>query len=202
MGFDMRVNEFMQEIRWHGRGGQGTKTAALLLAETVIEEGKYAQGFPEYGPERMGAPVRAYNRIDNKPIRLYCQIKKPGIVVVLDETLLDVVDPADGLREEGTVLINTKKDAKEIRRIFNLGPAQKVYTVNATQIAIETIGRNIPNTVMMGALIKITGIISLEGFEKNFRKKFERKYAGHIIEANLRAIKRAYAEVRAEDENE
>ncbi|MBI3656514.1 MAG: 2-oxoacid:acceptor oxidoreductase family protein, partial [Acidobacteria bacterium] len=123
----------MIEIRWHGRGGQGTKTAALLLAETVIEEGKYGQGFPEYGPERMGAPVRGYNRVDDQPIRLHCGIKRPNVVVILDASLLDSEEVADGLADDGFLLVNTNRSPAEIWSSLSLKPTQRVYTTNASE---------------------------------------------------------------------
>jgi len=187
----------MVEIRWHGRGGQGVKTAALLLAETVIEEGKYGQGFPEYGPERMGAPVKGYDRISEQPIRIHSPIKNPDVVVVLDETIIAAEDVTEGLRKGGTVLVNTPKSPQEIRKFLRLQDG-KVHTLDATKIALDTIGRPIPNMVMIGALIKLTNILDLETFEKNFRKKFEKRLAPEVVEGNIKAIRRAFEEVRSE----
>ncbi len=187
----------MWEIRWHGRGGQGTKTAVLLLAESVITEGGYAQGFSEYGPERMGAPVTGFNRIDQKPIRLRCPILEPHVVVVLDESLLEVVDVTCGLKPDGMVLVNTPKGPGETRACLNLSQG-RVYTVDATGIALETLGRPIPNTVMVGALIGLTGVLSCDAFLHSLSKKFAPIYARPLLEGNERAVKRAFAEVRGE----
>jgi pyruvate ferredoxin oxidoreductase gamma subunit len=188
----------MIEIRWHGRGGQGVKSAALLLAETVIEEGRFGQGFPEYGPERMGAPVRGYNRVDGKPIRLHCGIKRPNIVIVLDESLLVADNIREGLAEDGLLLVNTARCPHEIHTQLGLGSGQRAYTVDATQIALDTIGKPIPNTVMIGALMKLTRLMDLDRFEHSFKKKFQRKFAPRVLDGNLQAIRRAYEEVASE----
>lgn len=187
----------MLEIRWHGRGGQGTKTAVLLLAESVITEGGYAQGFSEYGPERMGAPVIGFNRVDDKPIRRHCPIKEPQVVVVLDESLLETVDVAAGLRADGTVLVNTAKSPQEIRTHLNLSGGH-VYAVDATGIAMEALGRPIPNTVMIGALISLTQVMTSEAFARSFAKKFAHLYARPVLEGNAKAVRRAFAEVKGE----
>jgi len=187
----------MIEIRWHGRGGQGVKTAAMLFAETAIEEGKYAQGFPEYGPERMGAPVKGFTRIDDKPIRLHSGIEKPSVVVVLDPTLMDTMDVTEGLKDNGIVIVNTGKPPSEIRKKLKLENA-KVYTVDATKIALDTIGKPIPNTVMLGALVKVTGVLALDVLVKNIVKKFTKRYNSEVAEANVKAIKKAFEEVKGE----
>jgi pyruvate ferredoxin oxidoreductase gamma subunit len=188
------------EIRWHGRGGQGAKTAALLLAESASQVGKFIQGFPEYGPERMGAPVTAYNRISDKPIRIHCNIANPNVVVVLDPTLIGTTtDVAKGVHEDGIFIINTNKSPEEMRKKLGIKTG-KVYTVDANQISLETIGRVIPNTPLMGALIRVTGIIPYEAFVEDTKKQLEKKFRSkpEVIEGNLKAIERAYQEVKGE----
>jgi pyruvate ferredoxin oxidoreductase gamma subunit len=188
----------LTEIRWHGRGGQGAKTAALLFGEAVLGQGKYMQAFPEYGPERMGAPVQSFNRISQEPITLHCQVTSPQVVVILDPTLIGVVDVTHGLPADGTVIINTDQAASKFRKLLNLS-SQKVFTINASQVAEETIGRNIPNTPMMGALVKATGLLDFEEMLDDTRKKLEKKFRSkpEVIDGNLKAIRRAYDEVTA-----
>ena len=164
----------MLEVRWHGRGGQGAKTAAMLFAETAIDEGKYGQGFPDYGPERMGAPMRGFTRVSEEPILVHCGIEEPQIVVVLDQTLLDCVDVSEGVPDDGTIIVNTHLQPKQIREKLKM-KGRKIYTLNATQIALDTIGRPIPNTVMLGALIKLTNLFDLEILEKKYCKKIHKK---------------------------
>ena len=185
------------EIRWHGRGGQGAKTAAILLGEAVSASGKYIQAFPEYGPERMGAPVLAYNRISEDPIRLHCQVANPSMVVVLDATLIGKADVTLGVPDDGLYIINTNLSPKEMRKRLDL-TGGKVYTLDATQISMETIGRNIPNTPMMGALIKTTGLLTIEEFIKNTKERLEAKFRPDVVEKNIKAIERAYQEVEGE----
>lgn len=185
------------EIRWHGRGGQGAKTASFLLAESLIDQGKFAQGFPDYGPERMGAPIRGYNRISDEPVRLHCDVASPGIVVVLDPTLIGTDDITGGLLADGTVLVNSPRGADEIRRELGL-QGGNVFTVNATGIALEEIGRPIPNLPMIGALLKITELADIDSMTSIVRKKFEGKFSKQIIEGNVKAMKRAYEEVKAD----
>ncbi|MEK9149858.1 MAG: 2-oxoacid:acceptor oxidoreductase family protein [Candidatus Desantisbacteria bacterium] len=187
----------MIEIRWHGRGGQGAKTAALLFADAVMHEGKWVQAFPEYGPERMGAPVQAFNRVSDEPILLHCGITNPNIVVVLDPTLCSAIDVAAGLVENGSLLVNTEKKPEDFRKEMGLS-TKAIFTIDASKIAMETIGKNIPNTPMLGALIKVSEVIPLATIisytEKKMAKKFKDK--PEIIKGNLEAIKRAYDEVR------
>ncbi len=185
------------EIRWHGRGGQGAKTAAFLLAEALVEQGKFGQGFPDYGPERMGAPIRAYNRISDRPVRLHCDVKNPGIVVVLDPTLIGSGDITTGLSPDGVVLVNSPLGPGEIRTKLGLNGC-KVYTVDATGIALQEIGRPIPNSPMIGALLKVTELAEIDSMAKIVGKKFEGKFSKDIIDGNIKAMKRAYEEVRAE----
>ncbi|MDD3926459.1 MAG: 2-oxoacid:acceptor oxidoreductase family protein [bacterium] len=187
------------EIRWHGRGGQGAKTAALLLADAALGEGKHIQAFPEYGPERMGAPVQAFNRISEEPIRLHCQVTNPSIVVVLDPTLVGSVNVVAGLPEDGIILINTAETPAAVRERLSI-KGLKVFTVDASGIAKEKIGRDVPNTPMMGALIKVTNLLDftkmLEDNKKKLTKKFRNK--PEVIAGNLEAIETAYREVKSE----
>ena len=184
-------------IRWHGRGGQGAKTAALLLAQSALEEGKYSQGYPDYGPERMGAPMRGFNRISTKPILLHSAIENPDIVIVLDETLLEIANVSDGLTDDGVIVVNTQKTPKEIRELLKLKGA-KVHTIDATKISIDELGKPIPNAPMIGALLKVTGLLNLDIVKKNLRAKFEKKFKSKIVEGNINAIQRAYEEVKGE----
>ncbi|MBN2542587.1 2-oxoacid:acceptor oxidoreductase family protein [bacterium] len=182
------------EIRWHGRGGQGAKTAATFLAAAAIASGKYAQGFPEYGPERRGAPMKGFTRISDEPVKVHCGVETPNIVVILDETLLEVVDVAEGIAEDGIILLNSNCDPKLIRDQLNFHTG-KVATVDATTISIEELGKAIPNTPMLGALIKVSEILSIDNIYTDIQKKFEKKFSEKIIQGNLNAIKRAYEEV-------
>jgi len=185
------------EIRWHGRGGQGAKTAALLFAEAALATGKYIQAFPEYGPERMGAPVQSFDRISDQPITLHCGITEPDYVVILDPSLMDSVPVAEGLKANGKVVVNTSFPPAEIAKRLDIDPKQ-VFVVNASQIAQETIGLNIPNTPMLGALVKVIGDLELEGLLEDTRKKLEVKFRHkpQVIEGNLQSIRRAYNEVK------
>jgi len=184
------------EIRWHGRGGQGAKTGAQLLAEAALDEGKYIQAFPEYGPERAGAPMRAFTRIAEKPINLHCGVTDPEVVVVVDPTLLDAVNVVDGLPEDGVLLINTDQSPDQIREKINF-PTGRVFTVDATEIALDTVGLPLPNTPMLGALVKAIGIVSIKSVEENFKKKFLKKIGEEKTKGNIEGIRRAYEEVRS-----
>lgn len=192
------MSDQMIEIRWHGRGGQGAKTAALLFAEAALATGKYIQAFPEYGPERMGAPVLAFNRISEKPITLHCGITSPSFVVILDPTLMDSVPVVDGLKDGGKVIVNTSLTSAEIATRLKIQPSQ-VFTVNASQIAQETIGMNIPNTPMLGALVKVIGTLDLNGVLSDTQHKLELKFRHkpQVIAGNLDSIKRAFNEVKS-----
>lgn len=189
----------LTEIRWHGRGGQGAKTASLLLADAALASGKYIQAFPEYGPERMGAPVASFNRISSIPISLHSGVTNPRIVIVLDPTLMDSVDVTDGMPSDGTLLVNTEKSPADIKSQFSIASGIKVCTVDASMISTETIGRDIPNTPMLGALIKATGILDFKEMIDDTRKKLEKKFKTkpEVIEGNLKAIERAYNEVKS-----
>ncbi|MDO8682259.1 MAG: 2-oxoacid:acceptor oxidoreductase family protein [Armatimonadota bacterium] len=189
----------LTEIRWHGRGGQGAKTAALLLGDAALAEGKYIQAFPEYGPERTGAPVQSFNRISDQPITIHSQVKSPSVVVVLDPTLIGTVDVTAGLTQDGVIIINTNKPASEIKAKLSLN-GRKLFTIDASKIARETIGMDIPNTPMLGALVKVTGLLSYETVMDDTRKKIEQKFKNkpEVIEGNLKAIERAYNEIKSD----
>lgn len=181
------------EIRWHGRGGQGAWTASELLARAAIHEGKYIQSFPEFGPERMGAPVAAFTRISSEPIRIHSAVYNPDVVAVLDPTLLKTVAVTEGLNEEGTIIINAKDEPKEIRRILKTEKG-KVWTVPATEIAIKILGMPITNTAMLGAVARATEIVKLESIEKIVKERFRLD----IAEKNFTVIKEAYKEAKSE----
>lgn len=184
----------MLEIRWHGRGGMGAKTAALLLGEAMIHQGKYIQAFPEYGPERRGAPVTSYNRISDNPIKIHYGIKEPDVVMVLDPTLLQTERVREGLNEDTILIVNSKMQPEEIKKKFNINA--KVYTVDATGISEEILSRNLPNTPMLGALVRVTGLIDFDTFLKAVEERLKVKYKENIVKGNLKAIKKAYEEVK------
>jgi pyruvate ferredoxin oxidoreductase gamma subunit len=188
----------LTEIRWHGRGGQGAKTASLLFADAALAQGLYIQAFPEYGPERMGAPVAAFNRISSAAILLHSGISSPSIVVVLDPTLTESVNVTEGMPDNGVLLINTEKSPADIKKELNITGSIKVFTVDASTISKETIGREIPNTPMLGALIKATGVLDFKAMVEDTHKKLEKKFKSkpEVIEGNLKAIERAYNEVK------
>ena len=183
----------MIEIRWHGRGGQGAKTAALLLADAAFFTGLYVQGFPEYGPERMGAPITAYTRLDDEPIRGHSNIYEPDIVVVVDETLIGAVDVTKGLKKDGKVIVNTNKDPVDVRKKFGDFDGI-VYAIDAGDISVRTIGKNLPNTPLLSAVVKVGEIMSQEDFNKNMEDSFKHKFAAkpEVIEGNMNAIREAW----------
>lgn len=187
----------MIEIRWHGRGGQGAKTASLLLADAAFNTGKYIQGFPEYGPERMGAPITAYNRISSSPIRIHSNIYEPDYVVVVDDTLLDSVDVTAGLKPEGAIVINTVKEDEDIKKTLK-GYSGKVYKIDARKISMETLGKYFPNTPMLAAIIKVSKIMNEDDFLKDMQGSFKHKFAKkpEVIEGNMKAIEMALKEVK------
>ncbi|MFO7899671.1 MAG: 2-oxoacid:acceptor oxidoreductase family protein [Planctomycetota bacterium] len=187
----------MTEIRWHGRGGQGAKTAAQLVAQVAMKEGKSSQGFPEYGPERMGAPIRGYTRLSEGAVRLHCPIEHPDVVVILDETLLGMPALIDGVTDETVFVVNSESDPAEVRAKLGIEKGA-VMCVPATKIAIDEIGRPIPNTPMIGALIKATGCIQLDSAKENVKKKFLKKFGERVVQGNIRAIERAHEEVKSE----
>ena len=181
------------EVRWHGRGGQGAKTAALLLADVAFKTGKNVQGFPEYGPERMGAPITAYNRISDGKIRVHSNIYTPDSVVVVDETLLLSVDVTAGLKRNGAVIINTPKSREEIADKLN-GYEGRVYTVDARKISEETLGKNFPNSPMLAAIVAVSGVMDRETFIGEMRASYEHKFAKkpEVIDGNMKALEMAY----------
>ncbi|AYD41163.1 pyruvate synthase [Clostridium fermenticellae] len=185
------------EIRWHGRGGQGAKTASLLLADAAFNTGCYVQGFPEYGPERMGAPITAYNRISTEKLTVHSNIYEPDYVVVVDESLLESVDVTAGLKENGAIVINTKKSPEEIKKHLR-GYKGKVCTIAAGKISEEALGKNFPNTPMLGAVVKVSGIMDEEAFIKDMEASFAHKFATkpEVLNGNMEALKRSMKEVK------
>lgn len=189
--------ENLIEIRWHGRGGQGTKTASLLLADAAFNTGKYIQGFPEYGPERMGAPITAYNRISDNPITVHSNIYEPDYVVVVDDTLLETVDVTAGLKTNGAIVINTTKSSDYLKSVLK-GYQGKVYTIDARKVSTEALGRYFPNTPMLAAIVKVTGIMNDEDFLKDMEGSFKHKFAKkpEVIDGNMKALEMALKEVK------
>lgn len=187
----------LTEIRWHGRGGQGAKTAALLLADVAFQTGKYVQGFPEYGPERMGAPITAYNRISDKQIRVHSNIYEPQYVVVVDESLLETVDVTKGLKKEGAILINTERAKEDIIPHLK-GYEGKVYTIDAKKVSLATMGKYFPNTPLLAAIVKVAGIMDEDIFLKEMEASFKHKFASkpEVIDGNMAALKMAMQEVQ------
>ena len=185
------------EIRWHGRGGQGAKTASLLLADVAFSTGKYIQGFPEYGPERMGAPITAYNRISSKPIEVHSNIYEPDYVVVVDETLLKAVDVTNGLKEKGAIVINTTKSLDEIKPLLK-NYNGNIYTIDAKKISEDALGKYFPNVPMLAAIEKIAGIMPDDDFMKNMEESFKHKFAKkpEVIDGNMQALKIALNNVK------
>ena len=187
----------LTEIRWHGRGGQGAKTAALLLADVAFQAGKHVQGFPEYGPERMGAPITAYDRISDKEIRVHSNIYEPDFVAVVDDTLLASVDVTAGLKSDGGILINTQKAASEILPLLKDYPG-KVYLINAHDVCMKTLGQYFPNTPMLAAMVKISEVMELEIFLKEMETSLQHKFARkpEVLDGNMKALKLALEEVK------
>ena len=184
------------EIRWHGRGGQGAKTASLLLADAAFNTGKYIQGFPEYGPERMGAPITAYNRISNKPITIHSNIYEPDYVVVVDDTLLETVDVTAGLQATGAIVINTTKTPEYLKSKLKDFKGE-IYTIDARKVSMETLGRYFPNTPMLAAIVKVSKIMDEQDFINDMKGSFKHKFAKkpEVIEGNMKAIEMALNEV-------
>lgn len=191
------MSDKMVEIRWHGRGGQGAKTACLLLADVAFSSGKHVQGFPEYGPERMGAPITAYNRISDDRCTIHSNIYEPDYVVVVDETLLTAVDVTSGLKPEGAVIINSDKSPEELKPLL-AGYTGKVATIDAGKISEEFLGKNIPNTPMLAAVVKVSGVIGEEQFLADMEQSFRHKFADkpQVVDGNLKALKKSMEEVR------
>ena len=188
------------EIRWHGRGGQGAKTASLLLADAAFNTGKYIQGFPEYGPERMGAPITAYNRISDDPITIHSNIYEPDYVVVVDDTLLESVPVTAGLKDTGAIIINTTKPADYLKKVLN-GYSGDIYTIDARKVSMETLGKYFPNTPMLAAIVKVSHIMDDDAFLKDMEGSFKHKFAKkpEVIEGNMKAIEMALKEVKKVD---
>ena len=186
------------EIRWHGRGGQGAKTAALLLADVCFKTGAYVQGFPEYGPERMGAPITAFNRISDKEIRVHSNIYTPDLVVVVDETLLKSVDVTNGLKENGAIIINTDKSVDEIRPLLKNHDGSiyggKVYTLDARKISVEALGKYFPNSPMLAAVVAVIQIMDWDQFIEEMRASYAHKFAKkpEVIDGNMKALTLTY----------
>lgn len=187
----------MTEIRWHGRGGQGAKTACLLLADAAFASGLYVQGFPEYGPERMGAPITAYNRISKTPCTIHSNIYKPDFVVVVDESLLSSVDVTAGLNPEGGIIINSPKAPEELKPLLR-GYEGAVYTVDARRISEECLGKYFPNTPMLAAVVQVSQVVDSGEFVANMRDSYQHKFASkpHVIQGNMNALMTAMKEVR------
>lgn len=185
------------EIRWHGRGGQGAKTASLLLADAAFNTGKYIQGFPEYGPERMGAPITAYNRISDMPIRIHSNIYEPDYVVVVDDTLLESVDVTAGLKKSGAIVINTTKSSEELKNLLKEYEGE-IYTIDARKVSMETLGKYFPNTPMLAAIVKVSKIMKEEDFLNDMEGSFKHKFAKkpEVIEGNMKALEMALQEVK------
>ncbi len=186
----------MIEIRWHGRGGQGAKTASLLLADAAFNTGKYIQGFPEYGPERMGAPMTAYNRVDEKEIRIHSNVYEPDYVVVVDDTLIGPVDVTKGLKKEGAILVNTSESLTKIKEKLK-GYDGKVYILDATKISLECLKANFPNTALLAAIIKITNIMDRDTLIKDMEGSFKHKFARkpEVIPPNMECLTRGFDEL-------
>ncbi len=185
----------LTEIRWHARAGQGAVTAAKLVAETALSQDLYMQAMPEYGPERMGAPIKAFTRISDDPIEIHNNIEHPDVVCVLDETLLDVIDVTEGLSENGAVIINTCSPPSAVRGVLGVPETVTVACIDASGIAMETIKRDIPNTPMVGALARVTGVVELEALKGLLVKTFGKKFAQDVIDQNLTSVTRSYEEV-------
>ena len=185
------------EIRWHGRGGQGAKTAALLLADVAFKTGKYVQGFPEYGPERMGAPITAYNRISDEVIRVHSNIYDPEFVVVVDESLLETVDVTAGLKKEGAILVNTARPKEEIIPHLK-GYEGNLYTIDAHKVSMEAMGKYFPNTPLLAAIVKVANIMDEETFLREMQASFKHKFASkpEVIDGNMKALEMALKEVK------
>ena len=185
------------EIRWHGRGGQGAKTASLLLADAAFNTGKYIQGFPEYGPERMGAPITAYNRISSSPITVHSNIYEPDYVVVVDDSLLECVDVTAGLKTSGAIVINTTKDDEYLKEALK-GYEGDIYKIDARKVSMETLGKYFPNTPMLAAIVKVSNIMSEEEFLADMINSFKHKFAKkpEVIDGNMKALEMALHEVK------
>lgn len=184
------------EIRWHGRGGQGAKTAALLLADVAFKAGKFVQGFPEYGPERMGAPITAYNRISGEPVTVHSNIYSPDYVVVVDDGLLESTDVTHGLKEDGAVIINTEKEKEELLPLLH-DYKGAVYTLNAKDISMKALGKNYPNSPMLAAVVAVSGAMEQDAFMREMEASFQHKFAKkpEVIDGNMKALELTFEEI-------
>ncbi|MBR1781349.1 MAG: 2-oxoacid:acceptor oxidoreductase family protein [Oscillospiraceae bacterium] len=187
----------MTEIRWHGRGGQGAKTASLLLADAAFMSGKYVQSFPEYGPERSGAPITAYNRISDERCTIHSNIYAPDFVVVVDETLLESVDVTAGLKPEGAIVINSERSASELRPLLRGYPGQ-VFTIDAGAISRKHLGAYFPNTPMLAAIVAVSGCVDREDFLRDMESSYRHKFAKkpQVVQGNLDCLAEAMKEVK------
>ena len=185
----------LTEIRWHARAGQGAVTAAKVVAETALAADQYLQAMTEYGPERMGAPIKAFTRISSVPIEIHCNIENPDVVIVLDESLLDIVDVGEGLVEGGVIIVNTCTPPDQVRAKLHVPATARVASVDASGIALDTIKRDIPNTPMVGALIKVAGVIDMDTFKGLLAKNLSKKFGQEMIDANWASVDRAFQEV-------
>jgi pyruvate ferredoxin oxidoreductase gamma subunit len=188
----------LTEIRWHARAGQGAVTVAKIVAETALEADQYIQAMPEYGPERMGAPIQAFTRVSSEPIDIHCNIEDPNVVVVLDESLLTFVPVAKGLADGGVIIVNTCSPPEVVRKALHIAEGTRVATVDASGIAMDTLKRDMPNTPMIGALAKLSGLFTLEQVNDHLAKTFGKKFAQDVIDANVSAVRRAAEEVTVE----
>ncbi len=194
----MAEKEELIQMRWHSRGGQGAKTAADFFTQVAISEGKYSQAFPEYGPERSGAPMRSYTRVSSRPIKLHSAVYTPNVLIIVDPTLIGPVSVLEGLTEDSTIIVNTHLAPQEARKQYGI-KGYKVYTVDATKISLDELGRPIPNMPMVGALVKVTGLVELGHVIEGLRNTFSGKFGKQVVEKNVKAINRAYEEVKGEN---
>jgi len=185
------------EIRWHGRGGQGTVTAAKVLADACLSSGGFVQAFPEYGPERAGAPIRAFNRISEKAIRMYGPVLHPKVISIADATLVDAVNVTEGAPDDAVYVVNTSKDPETVRESLSAQDSQGVYAVDATKIALECFGRPMPNSTMLGAICRAAAVVDMDTLLENVEKSFGKRFPRRIIDGNLEATRRGYEEARA-----
>jgi len=184
------------EVRWHGRAGQGVVTAAATLADVLSkEEGLHVQAFPEFGAEKRGAPILAFNRISRKPIRVRSQVYEPDYVIVTDPSLMGMVDVTSGAKEDAVFLLNTTFSIDLVRKQLNLG-TKKVFALDAYTIAEDELGRAIPNVPMVAAFIKVTGFMDREKFRKKIEISLSKKLRSEVVEMNLRTIDRAFEEAK------
>jgi pyruvate ferredoxin oxidoreductase gamma subunit len=186
----------MIELKFFGRAGQGGKTASELIADAALDEGKFTQAFPEYGPEREGAPVKAFVRIDDKPVRIHCQVQSPDMAIVIDPTLLECLDVIEGIKSNGILVVNTKKSPEEIRK--HTGFKGKVWTVDGTKISMEVFGRNFPNMPVLGALVRASGIVKMESLKNQIICIFLEKIGGEKTKKNIEMVERAYNEAKTD----